>query len=248
MGSSIGLAKTSVRFEKSQFPTSIGNYICLENQLGVKMKSVSLVLLSFLLFSACDKKVAYTGDCGPLTEFKVDQAYCEEYGLRDETFSLQYPANMELQTQEEYNMPDYAVLLKLDEDSMIKESLNIGAYYGLSESGGDGLLGGMLGLTKESLMTRFVEQHNDAGFNLQNVTLQDERILGEDHFAVRASFEMDNEEFGFKGKYIFQLMLIATGSDHGLLIGMKAREDSGILSFEDFEKKACIAPILQSIE
>jgi len=207
-----------------------------------------LLLSSILLFSCGGKEVVYDNACGPLKEYTVDKAYCEKYGLREANFSLQYPADLGLETPEDYASSNYVSFFKMDDDSMVIESMNIGFYYGLSESGGDGFFGNLLGVTKESLLGSLVEQFKAQGLPIENVTMQDEKINGEDHFTTRGTLETTEDVAGFLGNYLIQVVMVATSSDSGILLIMSAREDSGVTEFKEFETKGCMAPILTSVD
>jgi len=205
------------------------------------------IILIAAFSSSCGKSFEYNGACGELKTFTVDKNYCEKYGLYEKSFTVKYPSDLEIETQEDYESTNYVSFFKYDEDSLISESVNIGYYYGLSESGGDGLLGGLLGLTKESLITQLVNQLKAQGLPLKNVTMKDENIRGESHFTTRAEFQTTENVAGLKGAYLIQLVMIATESDNGVLMIMMAREDSDIKSFEDFDSKGCLAPVLNSL-
>lgn len=213
------------------------------------MKRLLAVALIATFFASCgSREVVYDNKCGALKEFVVDDAYCNKYGLRNENFSLQYPTDLAVETQEDFRSDNYVSFFKYDADSAIIESVNIGFYYGLSESGGDNLFGGLLGMTKENLLGSMMGQFEAQGFKLQDITLRDETVRGETHFTARAKFKTSEDMYGFNGSYLIQLVMIATESDHGVLMIMAARDDSGIKSFEDFESKGCISPILQSLD
>ena len=211
-----------------------------------KQTIVSICILFSLI--SCGKKVTYDNKCGDLKEFEVDEDYCKLYGLNEETFKLKYPSDLEIETQEDYQSTNYVSFFKYDKDSTFIESMNVGFYYGLNDSGGDSMFGSLLGMTKESLSSMMVSQLKSQGFNMQDITMKDEKIRGDNHFTTRGKVETNEAVAGFKGKYIIQFVMIGTGWGHGLLLIMSARDDSGITSFADFETKGCISPILQSID
>lgn len=213
-----------------------------------KVRQGLIFAAAVTLLVSCGNEVPVTSECGALKEFSVDKEYCKRYGLREETFSLKYPSDVDIETQEDYQSINYAGFFKYHEDSTLIESMNIGFYYGLSESGGNNAFGRLLGTTNKSVLGNMINQFRAQGIDMQNVTMQDETIRGEDHFAARGSFETTEDISGYKGKYLIQLVMMATASDHGILLIMAARDDSGVTSFQDFETKGCLAPILQSIE
>lgn len=211
------------------------------------MKKILVFGLVSLLFLACGRTPKYDEACGDLVELEIDEEYCEKYGLREETFTLKYPEQLDVETQADYPSRNYASFFKYDKDTLIVESVNIGYFYGLKESGKDGI-GSLFGLTKESLMTSILDQYSAQGFPIQDVTMRDETIRGEKHFTVRGTVDANLEEISLLGNYLIQIVMIGTEADHGVLLIMLARDDSGIKSFEDFETKGCTSPILQTIE
>lgn len=213
-----------------------------------KVRPELVFVIAITLLVSCGTEVPTSSDCGALKEFSVDKEYCKKYGLREETFSLKYPSGLDIETQEDYRSVNYAGFFKYNDDSTLMESMNIGYYYGLSESGGNNTFSRFLGTTHESILGNMVNQFRAQGIDMQDVTMQDEKIKGEDHFAARGNFETTEDVAGYKGKYLIQLVMMATASDHGILLIMAEREDSGVSSFQDFETKGCLAPILQSIE
>lgn len=213
-----------------------------------EVRQALILIIPITFIASCRNEVPISSECGALKEFSVDKEYCKQYGLREETFSLKYPSDLDIETQEDYQSINYAGFFKYDDDSTLMESMNIGYYYGLSESGGNNAFSRLLGTTHKSILGNMVNQFRAQGIDMQNVTMQDEEIRGEDHFAARGSFETTEDVAGYKGKYLIQLVMMATASDHGILLIMAAREDSGVSSFQDFETKGCLAPILQSIE
>ena len=212
-----------------------------------QMKKIIVSALVLLSLFACGESPKYNEACGDLVEFEIDEEYCQKYGLREEAFTLKYPESLEVDTQEDYPSKNYASFFKYDKDTLIVESVNIGYFYGLKESGKDGI-GSFFGLTKESLLTSIVDQYRAQGLDIRETTMQDETIRGEKHFTVRGSINADMEDIGLAGSYLIQMVMIATEADHGVLLIMLAREDSGITSFEDFETKGCTSPILQTLE
>ncbi|NQX92411.1 MAG: hypothetical protein HRT74_09885 [Flavobacteriales bacterium] len=201
-----------------------------------------------MVLASCGPKFEYDGSCGELKEYKVDSHYCKKYNLSEENFTLKYPSNLSLETPEDLVTPNYVSFFDFDSDSILIQSMNIGYYYGLSESGGDGLFGSLLNVTKESLMSSLVDQWRMQGIPLENVTMQDETIIGEQHFTVRANFTSTEIEVGFVGDYLAQMVMMATASDHGVLLIMIARDDSGIKDFKDFETAGCLGPILNTFD
>lgn len=153
-----------------------------------------------------------------------------------------------MEDQTDYSSPNYVSFLKYDEDSIATQSVNIGYYYGVSESGSDGLFSGLAGVTKESLLSSIVSQFNAQGFALENVEMNDEEIMGEEHFTLRATFNHTNSDFGFLGEYLLQAVMIETEEGRGVLMIMSGRKGSEVNSYEDFETKTCLAPILQSFK
>lgn len=221
-----------------------------KNHFLKKQTTITCMLLLCLLITtlvACGENSKYNEECGNLVEFEIDEEYCQKYGLREEAFTLKYPESLEVDTQKDYPSKNYASFFKYDKDTLIVESVNIGYFYGLKESGKDGI-GSFFGLTKESLLTSIVDQYRAQGLDIQETTMQDETIRGEKHYTVRGSINTDMEEIGLAGNYLIQMVMIATEADHGVLLIMLAREDSGITSFEDFETKGCTSPILQTLE
>ncbi|MEL6303990.1 MAG: hypothetical protein AAFQ20_04295 [Bacteroidota bacterium] len=211
------------------------------------MKKILVFGLVFLFLFACGRNQNYNEECGDLVEFQIDDEYCEKYGLRRENFTLKYPEGLDVETQADYPSKNYASFLKYDKDTVLVESANIGYFYGLKESGNDGI-GSFFGLTKESLMTSMLNQYSAQGVDIEKVTMQDETIRGEEHFTVRGTLTANLEEISLVGNYLIQIVMIATEADHGVLLVMLARDDSEIESYEDFETKGCTSPILQTLE
>ena len=214
----------------------------------LKFQFIALCAFMGLFLVSCGEDVSYSDECGPLKEFSVDAAYCQKYDLQEETFSLMYPSDLDIETQEDYPSPNYVGFFKYGEDSALIEGVNIGYYYGLSESGVGSLVGGLLGLTKESLLNNMMNQLSAQGFEFEDLTIDDEEMMGEEYFTARARFEFEEETYGYQGKYLIQLVMVPTESDHGLLFIMAAREDSGITTFAEFETKGCSYPILKTLK
>lgn len=203
---------------------------------------------SLLFLASCQSpEVAASQDCGEIKEFVVDEAYCEKYGLDPRNFTVKYPAKLEMENQEDYSSTNYVSFVESDADTNIIQAVNIGYYYGLSESGGNSFLGGLVGMTKESLMEMLFNQLGQQGFNLEDVEMDDIELFGEEHFAARAKFTAVEETNGFLGSYIMQFVLYATSGDRGVMAIMSAREDSGIKSFDDFESQGCLGVVIQSL-
>lgn len=209
---------------------------------------LKLIIASLVIISLSCKSEIETKDCGEVKTFTVDKEYCQKYGLREETFTVDYPSGVTIETQEDYKSPNYVSFIKYDKDENIEESVNIGFYYGLKQSGGSTGAEMITGLTKESLINKMIGQLKGQGINLENVTMKDEDINNEEHFAARGNFSSQSDDLGFKGNYLMQFVLIATAPDHGVLVIMSAREDSGIKTYKDFETKGCMASVLKSIK
>ena len=171
------------------------------------MKKIIVSALVLLSLFACGESPKYNEACGDLVEFEIDEEYCQKYGLREEAFMLKYPESLEVDTQEDYPSKNYASFFKYDKDTLIVESVNIGYFYGLKESGKDGI-GSFFGLTKESLLTSIVDQYRAQGLDIQETTMQDETIRGEKHYTVRGSINTDMEEIGLAGNYLIQMVMI----------------------------------------
>ena len=216
----------------------------------MKKSIQSLLSLGILLlgFSSCktnqgDEKI----DCGEMKTHQITKEYCLKYGLEEEEFTVNYPSLFAVETQEDYRSSNFVSFVEYDEDSMIRQSINLGYFKGLNESGSDGLASNALGTTKEDLMKTLIRQLNSMGLNLQEIEMRDRNILGEGHYTVRAQFETSEDINGFMGDYLIQFIFYATHADHGVLAIMTGRTDSGITNFEDFEAGSCIAPIIQSL-
>lgn len=152
-----------------------------------------------------------------------------------------------MENQEDYSSTNYVSFVETDQDTNIIQAINIGYYYGLSESGGNGLLGGLLGTTKEALMEMLFNQLKQQGFELEDVEMGDIELFGEEHFAARARFKAEEVTNGFLGSYVMQFVLYATSGDRGVLAIMSARDDSGIENFDDFENKGCLGVVIESL-
>ncbi|MGB3466691.1 MAG: hypothetical protein WBA74_15535 [Cyclobacteriaceae bacterium] len=214
------------------------------------IKSFSIILFVTFLFSSCGsgtRESVYKDECGSLKTFTVDEAYCEKYGLTVENFTITYPDQLEMETQADYRSSNYASFFKYSSDSIMQQSLNIGFYNGVSESGEDSFLNNMVGVSKKSLLQSLASQFRAQGFDLQDVTMQDENIFGEEHFTLRGKLAIDNVPMEYKGNYLMQMVMVGTADDRGILLIMAGRDDSGITTFEDFESKGCLHPIIHSL-
>ncbi|WP_196889018.1 hypothetical protein [Aureivirga sp. CE67] len=209
--------------------------------------------LSFigLLFS-CKSKIVYNDECGTLKDFSIDEAYCLKYNLPAQTFSLKYPSDLEIETQENYRSPNYVGFFKYDKDSILTESLSVGKYHGVSEvSGKKSRNKNFLGITNESLLTSLINQFRVPGhIEIVDVEMANGTFLESDHFIATAFLKSKEDYSGFKGKYLLQIVMKATTSldNKGVLLVMIARDDTEIKGFKDFESKGCISPIVQSFE
>jgi len=213
-----------------------------------RIKQILILTSGLISLLSCEREVTYDNVCGPLKTFEVDKDYCKLYDLREENFSLKYPENLTMESQEEFRSSNYVSFIKYDNDSTIIESVNIGSYYGIVESETKSKFGRLLGLTRNALLTNIVNQFREMGLDMHNVTIQNENIRGKDHFTTRGKFETTENIAGINGNYITQIVMIPSAIDHGLAVIMMAREDSEIKYFNDFETKGCLGPILQSIE
>lgn len=213
-----------------------------------KSKITILSALIALFLSACDSsEKASSMDCGVIKEFTVDEDYCNQYGLRVETFTVKYPESFAMETQEDYQSSNFVSFVDYDSDSLIEQAINIGYYYGVSESGDDGAINNMLGLTKASLIENLAGQFRQQGIDFKDMEMGDELIGGETHFTARAHFETTEDVNGFKGKYLAQFVFYATESDHGVLAIMTGRKNENLDEYDDFENKSCIGSILKSL-
>lgn len=214
----------------------------------MKITRILSLGVALSLFTACQSsEVVANQDCGEVKEFTVDEEYCNKYGLDPRNFTVKYPASLEMENQEDYSSTNYVSFVEADEDTNIIQAINLGYYYGLSESGGNGLFSGLLGTTKESLMEMLFNQLRQQGFNLEDVEMGDIELFGEEHFAARAKFNAVEETNGFLGSYIMQFVLYATSSDRGVMAIMSARDDSGITSFDEFETQGCLGVVIESL-
>lgn len=187
-------------------------------------------------------------DCGEIKEYVVDKAYCERYSLREREFTVQYPSTLEVEDQTDFRSPNYVSFLKYNEDEITTLSMNIGYYYGVGESGEDGIVSGLLGHTKESLLQSLVKQLNQQGFSIENVEMDNEEVIGEEHFTLRATFNHKNDDFGFLGEYLMQVVMIETGEGKGVLLIMSGQKGSEVNDYNDFESSTCLSPILYSFK
>lgn len=213
------------------------------------MKQIVVFLgLATVLISCGGNGLDYNDECGPLTEFKIDENYCEKFGLRAENFTLLYPSELTVETQEDYKSGNYVDFFKNDEAETIVECINIGSYSGIIESTEGGM--GFFGITKGRLLKSLVGQFREQGLDMQYVTYRDEKIGDQLYFTARGKFTVDREIAGFRGTYITQMILVpkAEVEGEGFLVMMMAREDSGVQLFEDFATTSCLAPILLSFD